>query len=334
MAEICRHIVEHPSAWRGPEIGGKDGITHRLTDRQLAAIDALLERTKALAPQDVTRRDFDHPDLSPLLQDLYEVIQHGRGCVIVAGITKAKYSEEQFERIYWGFGTHWGTAGVQSGKNDRLGHVRFVPIGPDNPTARGYRGNQELTPHTDNYEIVGLMSVEKSVTGGHSQLVSAVTIHNEIVKNRPELLEPLYRGYPYATRESRFSASPITSYNVPVFCYVDGQVSVRYTDTFIKEAAEHQGVALPADLAEGMRYLHEVATRDDIRLNFMLEPGEMMFLNNFVTLHAREPLQDSVTQKRHLLRLWLDVAAGQSRKVIPEFVRQRDHDTQNLHKVA
>ena len=44
----------------------------------------------------------------------------------------------------------------------------------------------------------------------------------------------------------------------------------------------------------------------------MLEPGEALFQNNFVTMHARTAFEDDEAAgfKRHLLRLWLDVPGG------------------------
>jgi hypothetical protein len=41
------------------------------------------------------------------------------------------------------------------------------------------------------------------MSGGESQLFSTLAMHNELVKSRPELLEPLYRGYPTAIYEAR-----------------------------------------------------------------------------------------------------------------------------------
>jgi hypothetical protein len=59
-----------------------------------------------------------------------------------------------------------------------------------------------------------------------------------------------------------------------------------------------------------MRYFDSQADRTDIRADFMLEPGEMMFWHNFLVLHSRTAFQDSPQQKRLLLRLWLHVPNG------------------------
>ena len=59
-------------------------------------------------------------------------------------------------------------------------------------------------------------------------------------------------------------------------------------------------------------YLDEFAVRPDVMLEFALEPGEAIFFNNFVVMHARTAFEDDVAAgfRRHLLRLWLDVPGG------------------------
>ena len=59
-------------------------------------------------------------------------------------------------------------------------------------------------------------------------------------------------------------------------------------------------------------YVDEVARRPDVMLEFTLEPGEAMFYNNFLVMHARTAFEDDRAAgiRRHLLRLWLDVPEG------------------------
>jgi hypothetical protein len=328
MTPIHRQKVEHPSAWTARDLGGKDALRLDLAPAQLDAIDAVLERTRRLAPQAVTRAQFDHPQLDPLLARIREIVMHGRGVVIVGGITPQRYSEEDFQRIYWGFGTHLGNAAVQSAFGDRLGYVQNKP---DDPVKRGYRSLQELHMHTDSYEVVGLMSVRKAKSGGRSGLVSSLAIHNEILATRPDLLPPLYRGYRYASDEARFSSKQVTDDPVPVFGSVDGVLSCCYEPSHMRNAAEVLGDPLPADLAEAIAYFDSIATRDDLALRFMLEPGEMMLWHNWTNLHSRTAFEDDPNHRRLLLRLWLTVPEG--RPVDPGF-RIRSDTYERIHREA
>ena len=298
-----QHKIASPAAWTHREIGDA-GLTYRLTRAQLAAFDTLLARTRHLKPQQVTRADFDHPEVNALTAWVDDTIRRGRGAVLLSGLTREIHSEEDMERIYWGIGTHLGDAATQSMLGDRLGHVQHVK---DDPVARGYRSNEELTPHTDSYRMVGLMCLQRAETGGRSRIVSGLAIHNEILATRPDLLEPLYEGYYYAIAEARFSAQPVTDFKIPVFCCIDGIVSCGYSRQFIERAAELRGEPLPAKLVEALDYFDRLAESDDLSLHFMLQPGDMMLWHNFQMLHARDAYRDSPEHARHLLRLWLRI---------------------------
>jgi hypothetical protein len=299
---IHRQLIDPALAWTAERLGGKAGLIEQLSRDDLGALDELMRRTRHLSPHDVTRRDLDHPLINAFLANLRKVLFDGRGVAIVRGITRERYSEEDCERIFWGFGTHLGEAAIQSKTGERMGHVRHEKLNPHN---RGYRDRVELLPHTDSYAVVGLMCLEAAASGGESQLVSTLAMHNEFLKHRPSLLEPLYRGYPTAIYEARHWKNPVTDYNVPIFSCVEGKISCLYTPRYIREASEQMGTPVPADLDAALAYLRELAAREDLRLEFMLEPGEMMIWNNYILLHSRSAFTDSETQRRHLLRLWL-----------------------------
>ena len=313
MTPICDHVVEHPSAWTPAALGNKEGLKLALSEEELAAIETLLARTLHKRPQEVTRADFDHATINRLMNRVRDVIMGGRGILIVSGVTPARFSEEQFERIYWGLGTHLGVGAVQSGNGDRLGYVRN---NPKDEVKRGYRSLRELHMHTDSYEVVGLMSVRKAKSGGLSGLAPSLSIHNEILRTRPELLEPLYKGFRIASEEARFSSKAITDEAMPVFSYVDGKLSCMYEPSHMKNAAEMLG-GMPEDLAESLAYFDEIANREDMALRFLLEPGDMMLWHNYTNLHSRTSFEDDPASPRLLLRLWLSVPNG--RPADPKF---------------
>ena len=308
MLGICNQIVEHPSAWTRASTGGKAGFTHRLSAQHLSAIDTLLGRTKHRHFQDITRADFDHPLLNDFIAELRRQLMEGHGAVLVAGLTPDRYTKEDFERVFWGFGTHLGVASVQSHLGDRLGYVEKIA---DNSAKRGYTDDRELKFHCDSYEIAGLMGVRQAEAGGYSRLVSAVTLHNEILRARPEILAPLYEGYYYAVAEGRFAdLPPVTAEKIPIFYHVDGKISVMYSNSYIPAAAEKRGESLPPALKEAIDYFVATTRREDLFVEFLIDPGEMLIWHNFTCMHARTAFQDSAEKKRLLLRLWLTVPQG------------------------
>jgi hypothetical protein len=248
---------------------------------------------------------------------------NGACVVIIRGIDPARYALEDCERLFWGFGTHWGKAAVQSARADRIGYVAHEP---DDPIKRGYRSARELVLHTDSRPVIALMSIQTAKSGGYTRIASATTIHNIIRRERPDLLAALYRGYYYLSSELGLTQSKI-----PVFSNTDGVVSCAFFEAFMRTAAKKMGEALPPDLDEALTYFAQVAARDDVHLEFMLEPGEIMVCNNLVVLHARTEFQDSEERRRFLVRLWLNVPDG--RLVVPELLQRsrevdKNHDPQ------
>ena len=65
-----------------------------------------------------------------------------------------------------------------------------------------------------------------------------------------------------------------------------------------------------------MQLLEQTAARDDLRMDYDLQPGDMQFINNHTILHARGAFEDWEDEKdggkRHLLRTWISPSNGRS----------------------
>jgi Taurine catabolism dioxygenase TauD, TfdA family len=311
MAQDHRLIPER-SAWSSAAIGGKAGLVYKLSDEHEQALRDLLERTRSLPCEDVTRELFDDPRINDFLGSVREELATGRGGVILQSLSKDRYSDEELTRLFWGIGTHLGVAVAQNTAGDRIDHVRDSA---DNPLGRRQYGTQELVLHTDNAtgETLGLLCLCKGKSGGVSRVASALAVHNAFVRNRPGLLDALYKGYPYHRKGRQRPGDPlVTPFDVPIFSNIDGFVSVRYNRDYMEKAAASLGVEMPATLEAALDYFDEVSNREDVVLRFMLEPGEIMLINNLTCLHARTEFEDHAEpeRKRHLVRLWINVPGG------------------------
>ncbi|WP_394834723.1 TauD/TfdA family dioxygenase [Pendulispora rubella] len=310
--EVFRSPITDRAAWNAESIGGKAGVTYALDAAELSAIARLLERTRHRATYDLAKSDFETPELQRCFASICHEIMHGTGVVLVSGVTPEAFEPADFERIFWGFGLRFGTPAVQSAAHNRIGHVRNEK---ENPRNRGYMSDRELGFHSDAFEVIGLMCVQNAPSGGLTHIVSSLAVHNELLKHAPHVLDALYEGYPYATAERTVSSRPVTDYSIPVFSRVGQTVSSMCVDTYMRMAADKLGVTFPPDLDEGLQRFFDTCARKDLLLEFLLDPGEILLLNNFTTVHSRTKFEDSDTQRRHLLRLWLKVADG--RPVVP-----------------
>ena len=61
---------------------------------------------------------------------------------------------------------------------------------------------------------------------------------------------------------------------------------------------------------EALDFFDATTQREDLRLDFMLEPGDIEFANNYTTLHSRSQFTNGALphQQRLMLRLWLKFA--------------------------
>ncbi len=313
MTAIYDRHIDHPGAWKAGDFKSKDDYAFDFTKRHIDALDDALSRVKGrgLTVETMSRDDFPLAAIQDDLTAIQDQVRNKRGIVLIRGFPNDRYDLNDLELVYWGLGTHFGTGVSQSVLGDRIGHV--TDMSRDEPSERSDRNANELTPHTDCNEMIAMLSVHTAKTGGESKYASALTVHNEILTTHPEYLPALYDGFYYHRRgEEPPGADPCTAHKVPVFSCVDGYVSARYVPGYLEAAAPELGIEFPAALTTAMAFFNEVASRDDIMLTVLLEPGELSLQNNFTVLHGRTHFEDhdDDARRRLLLHLWIDVKNG------------------------
>ena len=313
-----RAPIRGRSAWKPADFPTPDAYSFTLTERHFAAFDAALavNRRAGRGTEDVTVDDFA---LAPIADDVVawrDEVLRGRGFIVLREFPRDRYTEDDLGMLFFGLGTHFGRAVSQSSMGDRLGHV--VDVGGKDRRERAYRNSRELTLHTDRADVVGMLCLRKAVEGGLSGYASVHTIYNEMLASRPELLEPLFAGFPYHRRGEEAAGEPaITPYRVPVLSETEGALSTVWLRAYIEMAAKELGTPLSDEELAALDYFEEVGRRDDVQLRFMLESGHAIFFNNCTMLHNRTSFEDDPdpARKRHLLRLWLMLDGG--RPLVP-----------------
>ena len=176
---------------------------------------------------------------------------------------------------------------------------------------RGYERTGRQTLHTDMGAVLGMLCVRRAREGGESRLASALAIHDEIRASRPDLLEPLFRGFPVGWGEEPpdRATNGYSEYDVPVLSWNDGRISVCHLPPQVREAAELAGTTLDGAAAEALDLFARMCEREDIVLTLALDEGEAYFINNYNTLHARNAFTDDPGEGcgRLMLRAWLDM---------------------------
>ena len=247
------------------------------------------------------------PKLAPKLAAAAAQVRSGRGFVILRGLPIDGIDIDQYTAAVCGVGCHFGFALSQNAQGERVTQV--VDATAVDATPRMYRSNLELRPHSDITAMIALASWQKSQSGGASVIVSGVTVHDEIRRRAPHLLERLYRGYHYhRLGEQGAGESAATEHRVPVFANRNGALSVRYQRAGIASGQREMQLPLDAEDVEALNLFDEVASAPENRLAFFLERGDMIVINNYTVMHARTRFVNfpEPARRRQLVRLWLD----------------------------
>jgi Taurine catabolism dioxygenase TauD, TfdA family len=307
---VHRVRIEHPSAWNVADFKSPADYTIELSRAQLADVADAMQRIKAdgLTLETLRREHFEVRSLQPVIDEIRHQISEGRGFVVLHRLPVEDYTKDELGLIFWGIGTHLGRGVSQSVMGDRLGHVK--DFSREDPLARAYRNKQELSPHTDLADLVGLACLRDAMSGGVTRLTSAVSMHNVMLAECPDVLERLYRGYVFHRRgEEQPGDLPYTPYRVPIYSNVGGKVSVRYVRSYVEAGETAVGRRMGEDELAVLDSFEQISKRPELMLEFTLRPGEMYFLNNYTILHARTAFDDgdaAEDDRRHLLRLWLE----------------------------
>jgi hypothetical protein len=327
-------LVNDASAWKGSDFRNDDSWIYTLS---AAEVDELASATRSclvrgIEATDIWREDFPLETLEPTIGAWAEEINKGRGFVLVRGLPKNRFNDAEMRAMFWGIGLYLGTPVSQNSYGDMLGDVYDEGVKMGKSRVRGYRTNQRLMFHTDRCDIVGLLCVRQSKRGGLSSLVSSTRIYNEIANNHPEYLQPLMNGYIHVNVEEGGDLSP---HRVPVYSIQDNVVSCRILRNTI-ETARKMGHAEYDELeTAALDYMDNLANDADMRLDMMLERGDMQFINNYTTLHARTEFEDygEYNKRRHMVRLWLK-SFGERRAVQKELFEDYEGVVKNLERKA
>jgi alpha-ketoglutarate-dependent taurine dioxygenase len=305
------HKIEHPAVWRGEELLQRPDWLQEWTDEELQQIDAL-------EPPD-SIPDRVAPDFCRRMRGIQESLEHGSGASMIRGLHVSDHSVETWMQLFRKVASLAGHPVSQSAAGERIFSVRNAGFADDDPRARGPNTKKKLSFHTDRCDVIGFLCLQQARSGGENQVVSSATLFNEIRDRRPDLLQVLMEPF-YYQRHNVDTANELPYTRQPVFSFFEGHFAANFLRVLIERA--HANPDLP-DLSERQRealdFLEQVAAEPSLHVTFRQQPGDILFLNNWVTLHRRTAFEDyeEPRRRRHILRVWLSMP--NSRPLDPMF---------------
>ncbi|KAK5093774.1 hypothetical protein LTR70_001584 [Exophiala xenobiotica] len=269
----------------------------------------------------ITKDLFDLPTLGPQLVTMRKELLDGKGFILYKNFPVREWGNHKSAIAYLGLGAHIGYPVSQNGRGHILGHVK--DLGEDSAQidkVRIYRTNARQFFHADDCDVVGLLCVARAEEGGESDVASIQNVWNILQAERPDVAELLTRPVWYMDRKGETSVGEEEYIRAAVF-YLETpdpaypgreqRVYCKWDPYYARSLSRFsdKGVIPPLspEQEDAMMTLEEVCSR--VKLHMILEVGDIQFVSNSHTLHARTAYRDyapgSGMPRRHLMRLWL-----------------------------
>jgi Taurine catabolism dioxygenase TauD, TfdA family len=296
--------VAGPAAWRGNDVAGwqREFSAAEIAEIE-AAVDAYRGDPAALSPA-----NFSLPTLGPALRAILQELLEGRGFILLRGLPVQSWSRERQALAYLGIGAWLGRFCSQNAKGHLLGHVKDLGLDIRDPNVRYYQTNRKLEYHTDSVDIVGLLCLQPAKAGGESYIASSITVYNEILRRRPELMPALFEPFP-TDRRGEVPEGMKPWFDIPVYHWHAKRLTCIYVRQYIESAQKlfPEARRLSRAQVEAMDLMDELCNDPAIHLAMDFRPGDVQLLHNHQILHSRGDFENwpQPERHRHLLRLWL-----------------------------
>jgi hypothetical protein len=155
-------------------------------------------------------------------------------------------------------------------------------------------------------DYVGLLCVQTAKSGGCSQLVSGYSAAAELALTNPGALEVLTQPF-HVDRRGGVRPGEAPTTEQPVLARRGNELLYRYLRTWIQAGHEKANVPMTDTQMRALDALDKTLALADLRMEFMLRPGDILWINNRWILHNRTAFEDhaEAALRRHYVRLWL-----------------------------
>ena len=317
--------VAEPGAWYGRDLAQRSDWIHRVTPAEVAEVEAATRavRRAGLPPASITHAAFPLPIFGPFLRRVLAELLQGRGFILLRGLPVASWSRDEQVIAYLGIGSWLGRFRSQNAKGHLLGHVKDLGLDIRDPGVRYYQTNRGLEYHTDSIDIVGLLCLQAAKAGGESYLASSMTVYNEILRRRPDLMPALFEPFP-TDRRGEVPEGMKPWFDIPIYHWHGGLLSCIYVRQYIESAQKNfpEARRLTRAQIEAMDLMDELCNDPAIHLAMDFQPGDVQLLHNHQILHSRGDFENwpQPERHRHLLRLWLSPPEA---RALPEVFASR-----------
>ncbi len=282
-----------PALWQADSLSPPDWMIP-LGQEAEAELDAALATLGGRRPERAA--EVPLPKLAPVIADLRARLEHGRGFALLRGLPFDRHGAAGAEALLLVLGLHLGVPLPQdrAEPGGPVAHVASAPVeGPD------------VVPfHADPCDAVLLLCLRQPPASGASALISAIAVHNALLKRDRAALEVLYQPLPHREPDGAVVRRP-------VFALTGGAFSARYDRSAIEAAAAgSDSVSLALAQRAALDALDAACADPALPLRLETRPGDLLCFNPQLVWKRRTApvagLQDAPPDRtREFLRLRL-----------------------------
>ena len=236
-----------------------------------------------------------------LVTEIRQRIARSPYCVLVSGLRF-----DDGNRLFVGLNRAFGELVARPYEKPRAQLVHYIQPATDIPSARGGRESERLHTDTADWEtpvqLISMVCVRPDPHGGgRSRVLDVDSVRAEVQQRlgSDKLKRLETEAVPWQLASylgGGLKWRPVLSEST--ICWR------RYT---INLALDSDGAKLPEEMLQLLDSFEDVISSTPRTVEFLMREGELLFSDNWRTIHARAPIEDQSNSERLMIRSWIRV---------------------------
>ena len=313
---ITQKVTDKKLAWDSKTLRCRD-CKVRLGPESIASLESLVRKIQVDAEGRLLGK-FSTSDFPALARQVQEGVKtyldQGPGVLTFQGLRESRIPKDQWKVAYRILTEFIGEVIQQDKHILEMKEVTDRGLTLAQGGARYSDTRYGGGTHTDGAErpmslvpdYFGLVCIHQALEGGALQIMSAYSIHNKLLETNPEALKTLYQPFHFDLRGDLIDGKKTAA--KPIFFEKDGKLGITYLGDYVRYGHAYEGVPpLTAAQEAALDALDKILGDEELIAQDYQEPGEIIFINNLMIVHARTTFQDhpDPDRKRSLYRTWI-----------------------------
>jgi Taurine catabolism dioxygenase TauD, TfdA family len=244
---------------------------------------------------DLDPAQFELPACVEVMARMRAKLVDGPGFAVLDRVPVERYRRREGQAIGWVLANLIGRIVAQKRDGTRLYDVRDTGKAIGHGVRRSIT-NLEQQFHTDGGWLpltpgfVGLYCLQPAAEGGMSRCASLVTVEHAL-RDHLELVDRLRQPF-WWDRQAEHAQGEAPCSRAPIYWDAGDRVQARYYDDYVRKGQALAGAPLDATGAAALDAMREVIEAEESWIEFHLEQGQLLYLNNRQIAHSRTAFRD------------------------------------------